>query len=115
MPTEVTKPRDSRRPAAPIPSGKTSPQDQISPPLMVDGLEAVRDPYCSSVAYAQAGTKKETRRSHHFVASLFASRERRAAYSLLSMFQKIGVAGPSKTPVSDLRQPLASRYWPSGM
>jgi len=46
MPSEVTKPRDSRHPAAAVPSGKTSPQDQISPPLMVDGLEAARDPYC---------------------------------------------------------------------
>jgi len=27
-------------------------------------------------------------------------------YSVLSMFQKIGVAGPSSTPVSDLRQAL---------
>jgi hypothetical protein len=40
---------------------------------------------------------------------------RRAPYSDLSIFQKIGVAGPSSTPESDLRQPLGSRYWPSGM
>ena len=37
-----------------------------------------------------------------------------APYSLLSIFQKIGVAGPSSTPVSDLRQALGARYWPSG-
>ena len=36
------------------------------------------------------------------------------AYSLLSMFQKIGVAGPSSTPVSDFRHALGARYWPSG-
>ncbi|WP_315780679.1 MULTISPECIES: hypothetical protein [unclassified Bradyrhizobium] len=47
MPNEVTEPRDNgRRPTAPIRTGKTPPQDQISPPLMVDGLEAVRDPHC---------------------------------------------------------------------
>lgn len=37
-----------------------------------------------------------------------------APYSLLSMFQKIGVAGPSSTPVSDFRQALGIVYWPSG-
>ena len=36
-------------------------------------------------------------------------------HSDLSMFQKIGVAGPSSTPLSDLRQTLGARYWPSGM
>ncbi len=36
-------------------------------------------------------------------------------HSDLSIFQKIGVAGPSSTPVSDLRQALGARYWPSGM
>ncbi|MFC5323046.1 hypothetical protein [Bradyrhizobium oligotrophicum] len=46
MPSEVTKPHDSRRPAAPIRTGTTRPQDQINPPLMVEGLEAVRDPHC---------------------------------------------------------------------
>ena len=38
-----------------------------------------------------------------------------APYSLLSMFQKIGVAGPSSTPVSDLRHALGPKYCPSGM
>src|SRR3954462_9609352 len=33
----------------------------------------------------------------------------------LSTFQNSGVAGPSSTPVSDLRQPLGSRYCPSGI
>jgi hypothetical protein len=37
------------------------------------------------------------------------------AYSFLSMFQNTGVAGPSSTPVKDLRQTLGWRYWPSGM
>ena len=37
-----------------------------------------------------------------------------APYSLLSMFQKIGVAGPSSTPVSDLRQALGIVNCPSG-
>jgi hypothetical protein len=36
-------------------------------------------------------------------------------YSDLSMFQKIGVAGPSSTPVSDFRQALGARYCPSGI
>jgi hypothetical protein len=36
-------------------------------------------------------------------------------YSCLSMFQKIGVAGPSSTPVSDLRHTLGAKYCPSGM
>jgi hypothetical protein len=35
-------------------------------------------------------------------------------HSVLSIFQKIGVAGPSSTPVSDLRQALGARNWPSG-
>ena len=35
-------------------------------------------------------------------------------YSDLSMFQKIGVAGPPRTPVSDLRQALGALYCPSG-
>jgi hypothetical protein len=30
------------------------------------------------------------------------------------MFQKIGVAGPSRTPESEVRQALAIRYCPSG-
>jgi hypothetical protein len=30
-------------------------------------------------------------------------------YSVLSMFQKIGVAGPSSTPLRDLRQALGAR------
>jgi hypothetical protein len=34
--------------------------------------------------------------------------------SNLSMFQKIGVAGPSRTPESEVRQALAIRYCPSG-
>jgi hypothetical protein len=37
------------------------------------------------------------------------------SHSDLSMFQKIGVAGPSSTPDSDLRQALGPKYWPSGM
>jgi hypothetical protein len=36
-------------------------------------------------------------------------------YSLLSTFQKIGVAGPSSTPVIDLRQALGIVNCPSGM
>ena len=36
-------------------------------------------------------------------------------YSDLSIFQKIGVAGPSSTPVIDFRHALAMRYCPSGM
>ena len=35
-------------------------------------------------------------------------------YSLLSTFQKIGVAGPSSTPVIDLRQALGIVNCPSG-
>ena len=41
--------------------------------------------------------------------------ERSPPHSDLSMFQKIGVAGPSSTPVSDLRHALGPKYWPSGM
>jgi hypothetical protein len=36
-------------------------------------------------------------------------------HSDLSMFQKIGVDGPSSTPLSDFRQALGARYWPSGI
>ena len=36
------------------------------------------------------------------------------SYSLLSMFQKIGVAGPSSTPVIDFRQALGMVNCPSG-
>jgi hypothetical protein len=39
----------------------------------------------------------------------------RTRYSDLSIFQKIGVAGPSSTPVSDLRHALGPKYCPSGM
>ncbi|MGJ5152364.1 MULTISPECIES: hypothetical protein [unclassified Bradyrhizobium] len=46
MPNEVTKPRDGRHPAMPIRTDKNPSRDQISPPLMVEGLEAVRDPHC---------------------------------------------------------------------
>jgi hypothetical protein len=35
-------------------------------------------------------------------------------HSDLSIFQKIGVAGPSSTPDSDFRQALGARYCPSG-
>jgi|tagenome__1003787_1003787.scaffolds.fasta_scaffold20978706_2 hypothetical protein len=35
-------------------------------------------------------------------------------YSDLSTFQNTGVAGPSSTPVSDLRHALGAKYWPSG-
>jgi len=42
-------------------------------------------------------------------------REEPSPYSDLSTFQNSGVAGPSSTPVSDLRQPLGRRYCPSGM
>jgi hypothetical protein len=40
---------------------------------------------------------------------------RELPYSDLSMFQKIGVAGPSSTPVRDLRHALGALYCPSGM
>src|SRR5258706_10434500 len=36
-------------------------------------------------------------------------------HSDLSIFQKIGVAGPSSTPVSDFRHALGARYCPSGI
>lgn len=38
-----------------------------------------------------------------------------SCHSALSTFQKIGVAGPSSTPVIDLRQALGIVNWPSGM
>src|SRR5262249_42673606 len=40
---------------------------------------------------------------------------RQTPYSDLSIFQKIGVAGPSSTPLSDLRHALGMRNCPSGM
>ena len=36
-------------------------------------------------------------------------------HSDLSTFQNTGVAGPSSTPDSDLRQEAATRYCPTGM
>ena len=36
-------------------------------------------------------------------------------HSDLSTFQKIGVAGPSSTPLSDFRHALGARYCPSGI
>lgn len=36
-------------------------------------------------------------------------------HSDLSIFQKIGVAGPSSTPVSDFRHALGPKYCPSGI
>jgi hypothetical protein len=36
-------------------------------------------------------------------------------HSDLSIFQKIGVAGPSSTPLSDFRHALGARYCPSGI
>lgn len=38
-----------------------------------------------------------------------------AFYTLLSTFHHTGVAGPSSTPVNDVRQALGVRNWPSGM
>ncbi|MGJ4887059.1 hypothetical protein ACQR0Z_25475 [Bradyrhizobium sp. HKCCYLS3077] len=47
MPTEAAvKPQHKSRAAAPIPASKTPSQDQLTPPLMVEGLEAVRDTHC---------------------------------------------------------------------
>ena len=46
---------------------------------------------------AQTKTRRKFQLPSHF-------RVRGAPYSDLSIFQKIGVAGPSSTPVSDLRQ-----------
>ena len=57
---------------------------------------------------------RRSRRRWWVSLSLNSPCERNAPYSLFSMFQKIGVAGPSSTPVSDLRQALGARYWPSG-
>src|SRR5579871_7016786 len=70
----------------------------------------------SAEAEAVQGLEK---RMDCFVATLLAmtaSSPRAIAYdSLFSIFQKIGVAGPSSTPVSDLRQALGASNWPSGM
>ncbi|NPU10305.1 MULTISPECIES: hypothetical protein [Bradyrhizobium] len=46
MPIETTEPQGNRRPAAPIPTSNKPSRDQLTPPLMVDGLEAVRDTHC---------------------------------------------------------------------
>ncbi|WP_139017427.1 hypothetical protein [Bradyrhizobium sp. STM 3809] len=46
MPRDTAEPHDDRRPPTPIRGGKTPPPDQLVPPLIVDGPEAVRDPYC---------------------------------------------------------------------
>jgi hypothetical protein len=46
MPTETAQPQGNRRPAAPIRPSNKPPKDQLTPPLIVDGLEAVRDPHC---------------------------------------------------------------------
>ncbi len=46
---------------------------------------------------------------------VFANSDRPASpHSDLSTFQNTGVAGPSSTPVSDVRQAAATRYCPSG-
>jgi predicted RND superfamily exporter protein len=39
----------------------------------------------------------------------------RHASGATARLQKTGVAGPSRMPESDLRQPVGMRYWPSGM
>ncbi|WP_284419155.1 MULTISPECIES: hypothetical protein [unclassified Bradyrhizobium] len=46
MPTENAEPQGNRRPLAPIRTSNKPPQVQIIPPLMVEGLEAVRDAHC---------------------------------------------------------------------
>ena len=45
MPSKAAEPRQSP-PPAPIRAGKHSVQDQLAPPLLAGGLEAVRDPHC---------------------------------------------------------------------
>ncbi|MGC2775071.1 MAG: hypothetical protein WA418_05460 [Bradyrhizobium sp.] len=45
MPREAAERQRNRRPAAPI-STKQPARDQLPPPLLVEGLEAVRDPNC---------------------------------------------------------------------
>jgi hypothetical protein len=44
MPRDAAEPQDKHHKPAPI--RKAQPQDQITPPLIVDGLETVRDPFC---------------------------------------------------------------------
>jgi hypothetical protein len=66
---------------------------------------------CREAATAEGTTKKARRRAWSSVALsclMF-------AYSDLSIFQKIGVAGPSSTPEIDFRQALGAKYCPSGM
>ncbi|MGY3451684.1 hypothetical protein ACVILH_004026 [Bradyrhizobium sp. USDA 4353] len=46
MPRDAAEPQDKRHPPAPIRGGKTPPQGQLTPPLIVDGPEAIRDPNC---------------------------------------------------------------------
>ncbi|WP_257166685.1 hypothetical protein [Bradyrhizobium sp. SRS-191] len=47
MPTETAAESHRTTPAAaPIRASKKLSQDQLTPPLMVDGLEAVRDTHC---------------------------------------------------------------------
>ncbi|WP_157681678.1 hypothetical protein [Bradyrhizobium sp. ORS 285] len=47
MPTETAAQPQCKTPAAaPIHASKKLSQDQLRPPLMVDGLEAVRDTHC---------------------------------------------------------------------
>ncbi|MGX1352817.1 hypothetical protein AB7M49_006426 [Bradyrhizobium elkanii] len=50
---------------------------------------------------------------HGVVFDILAARS--CSYSVLSTFQNTGGAGPSSTPVSDLRQALGKRNWPSGI
>jgi hypothetical protein len=48
-------------------------------------------------------------------AAAVADRRVESDYSFFSIFQKIGVAGPSRTPESDVRHALGMRYWPRGI
>jgi hypothetical protein len=45
MPRETAEQQRNPRPAAPM-STKQPPRDQLAPPLLVEGLEAVRDTNC---------------------------------------------------------------------
>jgi len=46
MSNEAPEQQRNRRSAAPIRASKQQPQDRPAPPLLVDGVEAVRDLHC---------------------------------------------------------------------
>ena len=95
----VTAPAAAKQPADFGPRSRNAPQQR----LLIGAIKK----------HKKQRRRCESGAAGHLRAS--SGQSRRCPYSDLSIFQKIGVAGPSSTPDSDFRQAEGARYCPSGM